>query len=241
MYRTAKRIRRAFENITPDVLDRVIAQGYHEKGAVIPMNEKKPFIPFALQKIASAAAIVVLLIAIGAVALMILNGRTNPQLNENPTEKPTDAPVEINLEDLKLNATKLDKDGNEIGTTQITIHATKGNDNTITDIEIDAFDSWKGFTLPVDSTTGEKFKIQKVAGTVLNVATLSSFYTDNLYSFCTLLFTDDFEYFILCMPSNVSYDADHHYYVAAAGNDSTADEILEHFRSLGLTILSAKQ
>ena len=58
------------------------------------MQEKKPFIPYAIQKIASAAAVVVLLIAIGAVALMILNGRTNPQLSDNPTEPPTEAPTE---------------------------------------------------------------------------------------------------------------------------------------------------
>ena len=242
MDRTAAQIRRAFENITPDVLDRVITQGYHKKGVVIPMKEKKSLIPVVLQKIASAAAIVVLLIAIGVVALMILNGRTNPQLSENPTEEPTDAPVEINREGLKLNATKLDKEGKEIGTTLISIHVTKGNDNQITDIEIDPFDDWKGLALPIDSTTGEKFQIQQVTDYVtesLNMATLGGFTADNRYQFCTLYFTDDFEYLILCMLSNVNYDADHHYYVAA-GNDSTAGEILEHFRGLGVSIFPTK-
>lgn len=92
--RTAREIRRAFENITPNVLDRVLSQSSLKKGAVTPMQEKKPFIPYAIQKIASAAAVVVLLIAIGAVALMILNGRTNPQLSDNPTEPPTEAPTD---------------------------------------------------------------------------------------------------------------------------------------------------
>jgi len=92
--RTAREIRRAFENITPNVLNRVLSQTSLEKGTVTPMQEKKPFIPCAIQKIASAAAVVVLLVAIGAVALMILNGRTNPQLSEHPTEPPTEAPTE---------------------------------------------------------------------------------------------------------------------------------------------------
>ncbi len=94
MNKTAREIRRAFENITPNVLDRVLSQSSLKKGAVTPMKEKKPFIPYAIQKIASAAAVVVLLVAIGIVALMILNGRTNPQLSDNPTELPTEAPTE---------------------------------------------------------------------------------------------------------------------------------------------------
>ena len=94
MNRTTREIRRAFENITPNVLDRVLSQSSLKKGAVTPMKEKKPFIPYAIQKIASAAAVVVLLVAIGIVALMILNGRTNPQLSDNPTEPPTEAPTD---------------------------------------------------------------------------------------------------------------------------------------------------
>ena len=203
------------------------------------MKEKKPFIPYAIQKIAYAAAIVVLLIAIGAVALMILSGRTNPQLSENPTEPPTEAPVEIiDLENLKLNATKLDKDGNEIGTTQITIHVTKGDDDKITDIEIDPFDDWKGFVLPVDSTTGMnemKFEIRQMgvhATGKVNMATLSGFAADNLYYSCTLYFTEDFEHLILDVPTNT----DGNYYAAAAGNDLTAKEIIGHFEDIGVTM-----
>ncbi len=236
MNRTAKEIRRAFENITPNVLDRVLSQTSFEKGAVTPMKEKKPFIPFALQKIASAAAVVVLLFAIGAVALMILNGRTNPQLSGNSTEPPVES-------ELKLNATKLDKDGNAVGTTQITIHVTKGEDNKITDIEIDPFDGWKGLVLPVDSTTGEKFEIQQVKELVtekISIATLGGFNNDNRYYFCTLIFTEDFEHLVLCMSSNVSYDAGRHFYAAAAGNDLTAEKILEHFEDVGITMISTE-
>lgn len=249
MNRTAREIRRAFENITPNVLDRVLSQSSLKKGAVTPMQEKKPFIPYAIQKIASAAAVVVLLVAIGAVALMILNGRTNPQLSDNPTEPPTEAPteppteapVDIDLENLKLNATKLDKDGNEIGTTQITIHVTKGEDDKITDIQIDPFDGWKGLALPVDSTTGEKFEIQQITENVtesVNIATLGGFKNDNRYYFCTLFFTDDFEQIVFVMPTNISYEVDHHYYVAAAGNNLTVEKILAHFE--GITIIPTR-
>lgn len=236
MDRTARKIRRAFENITPNVLNRVIAQSYHEKGVVIPMNEKKTFIPFVLQRIASGAALIALVIAIGYVGLMILGGRTGLQLGENPTEPPTEELFPVSIE-VTLNAAKLDKEGNELGTVQMILHTTKTGDNTVTDIEIDPFDCWMGLALPVDSTTGEKFKIQKVSGTVLNVATLGGFYTDNLHSFCTLLFTDGFTHLVLYVPER----AGGYYYVAAAGNYLTAGEILDHFRSLGVTILSEKQ
>lgn len=235
MDKTAKQIRRAFENITPNVLDRVLSQSNHEKGVVIPMNEKKPVIPFILKKITTGAALIALVVCVGYVGLMILGGRASQQLSGMPTEAPTEAPVEIDLENLKLNAAKLDKDGKEIGTTQITIHVTQGEENKITDIKIDPFGDWKGFASPIDSTTGAKFEIRQVgvhATGRVNMATLSGFATDNLYYFCTLYFTDDFEHLILDVPTNT----DRNYYAAAAGNNLTAKEIIGYFEDIGVTL-----
>lgn len=91
---TGNRIRRAFENVTPDVLNTAFSHDLPEKGVVVPMNKKKNFIPFVLQKIAVGAAMIALLIGIGTVAWMILNSRKNPPLNDNPTEAST-SPITI--------------------------------------------------------------------------------------------------------------------------------------------------
>ena len=86
MDRTAEQIRKAFKNTTPNVLDRVLSRGQHEKGVVIPMKEKKIVIPPALKKIASAAALLVLVLFAGYIGGITA---TAHYLANVPTETPT--------------------------------------------------------------------------------------------------------------------------------------------------------
>ena len=90
MDRTAEQIRKAFKNTTPNVLDRVLSQGQHEKGVVIPMKEKKIVIPPALKKIASAAALLALVLFAGYIGGITA---TAHYLANVPTETPTEPVV----------------------------------------------------------------------------------------------------------------------------------------------------
>ena len=81
---SGRRIRKAFEHMTPNVLNTVLPDECPKKGVVIPMSEKKNVISLWLKKAGSAVAILVLLIGIGAVGLMILVGGQTPQLSGDP-------------------------------------------------------------------------------------------------------------------------------------------------------------
>ncbi len=71
-----KKIRQAFENATPDVLDTVLSRCESQKGAVKPMKTTKK--KSKILTIAAAAAIVVLLFGIGIVGARLLAPPTEP-------------------------------------------------------------------------------------------------------------------------------------------------------------------
>ena len=71
MNRTERKIKKAFENATPNVLGPVLSQCQQQKGAVSPMKKKsRPLTKFV--NIAASLGIVALLFGIGSVAGMLL-------------------------------------------------------------------------------------------------------------------------------------------------------------------------
>ncbi len=82
MKRTEKKIRKAFENATPNVLNTVLSQGCEEKGTVIPMTEKKKK-NFKFKEFAATAAAVVLLFGVGYFAAGMIG--TQGQFSQGPS------------------------------------------------------------------------------------------------------------------------------------------------------------
>ncbi len=74
MKRTENKIRMAFENATPNVLDTVLSQSCEEKGTVIPMTEKKKN-KFKFKEFAATAAAVVLLFGVGYFAASMIGSQ----------------------------------------------------------------------------------------------------------------------------------------------------------------------
>ena len=70
MDRTEEKIRKAFENATPDVLDKVMTEGYYEKGIVLPL-EKKSFGSYMLRRVLSRFITLLIIVAI-LVALIVI-------------------------------------------------------------------------------------------------------------------------------------------------------------------------
>lgn len=77
MDKTENKIRKAFENATPDVLDKVMTEGYYEKGIVLPL-EKKKFGRFMLRKIISSVLLYLLIIAIVVLLIVIWTRTATP-------------------------------------------------------------------------------------------------------------------------------------------------------------------
>jgi len=100
---TGKRIGKAFKNLTPDIRNTVLSERFHEKGAVIPMTEKKSILPLVLKKIAATAAMIVLLACIGFVGLMILNGHSAQHSNNltDPTIESLTGKAVFNTENIQ--------------------------------------------------------------------------------------------------------------------------------------------
>ena len=71
MDRTEDKIRKAFENATPDVLDTVMKDGYYEKGVVLPL-EKKSFGSYMLRKFLSRFITLLIIVAIIVALIVIL-------------------------------------------------------------------------------------------------------------------------------------------------------------------------
>ncbi len=82
MKRTENKIRKAFENATPNVLNTVLSECCEEKGTVIPMTEKKKN-RFKLKEFAATAAAVVLLFGVGYFAAGMIG--SHGQFSQGPS------------------------------------------------------------------------------------------------------------------------------------------------------------
>lgn len=70
MDKTENKIRKAFENATPDVYEKVMTEGYYEKGIVLPL-EKKSFGNYMLRRVLSRFITLVIVVLI-VVALIVI-------------------------------------------------------------------------------------------------------------------------------------------------------------------------
>lgn len=87
MKRTEDKIRRAFENATPNVLGTVLSQSCEEKGTVILMTEKKKN-RFKFKEFAATAAAVVLLFGVGYFAAGMIGSQGQFSQGQNNDTKP---------------------------------------------------------------------------------------------------------------------------------------------------------
>lgn len=139
--------------------------------------------------------------------------------------------------DLTLNATKLDSDGNEIGTTQITIRGNRLDylfQKDRVEIEVDPFDKWSSFMQIKESSTGKVGKIFPITDNLMYI-TFHAVEGDEI-SPCILYFTIDFDHFVLYIDT----DEGRNTYLASVSDDHTADKVLDHFRSLRFDPLPPK-
>jgi len=139
--------------------------------------------------------------------------------------------------DLTLNATKLDSDGNEIGTTQITIRGKKLDylfQKDRLEIEVDPFNEWSSFIQVKDSSTGKIGEIFPITDNVMYI-TFQAVEGDEIAS-CILYFTIDFDHFAL----NILGDEGKTIYLASVGDDHSADKVIEHFKIFSFNPLPSK-
>ena len=139
--------------------------------------------------------------------------------------------------DLTLNATKFDKDGIEIGTTQITIRGNRLDylfQKDRVEIEVDPFDEWSSFMQIKDSSTGKIGEIFPITDNVMYI-TFHAVEGDEISS-CILYFTIDFDHFAL----NILGDEGKTIYLASVGDDHSADKVIEHFKSFNFNPLPFK-
>ncbi len=102
-----KRIKDAFENAAPDVLDAVLARCTTQKGAVTPMKKKKNLKMRKFLNFTAAAAVIALLFGIGYVGAAVLmpdapagpydNGQMNTPIETAPTNNATDPQPDIDI------------------------------------------------------------------------------------------------------------------------------------------------
>lgn len=87
MKRTENKIRKAFQNATPNVLNTVLSECCEEKGTVIPMTEKKKN-KFKLKEFAATAAAVVLLFGVGYFAAGMIGSQGQFSQGQNNDTQP---------------------------------------------------------------------------------------------------------------------------------------------------------
>ena len=136
--------------------------------------------------------------------------------------------------DLTLNATKFDKDGNEIGTTQITIRGNRLDylfQKDRVEIEVDPFDEWSRFLQIKDASSGKKGEIFSYKNKI-KWMTFDAVEGDEFAS-CILYFTTDFDHFALYILGDEGKTT----YLASVGNDHTADKVLDHFKEFNFNPL----
>ena len=139
--------------------------------------------------------------------------------------------------DLTLNATKFDKDGIEIGTTQITIRGNRLDylfQKDRVEIEVDPFDKWSSFMQIKDSSTGKIGEIFPITDNVMYI-TFHAVEGDEFAS-CILYFTTDFDHFVLYIDT----DEGRNTYLASVRDDHTADKVLDHFKEFNFNPLPSK-
>ena len=141
--------------------------------------------------------------------------------------------------DLMLNATKVDSDGNEIGTTQIHIHG-KRQDYLFQadrlDIELDPIDGWKSFVLSTYGTTTKKGVIIPSPSGRIKAVTMHAV-GDSDTAFVTLYFTDSFDHFAL----QFILDNEAYAYLASVDDNHTADNVIDYFKALNFNPLPNRQ
>ena len=140
--------------------------------------------------------------------------------------------------DLTLNATKLDSDGNEIGTTQIHIQGKRLNylfQMDRVDFELDPIDGWKSFGLSTYGTTQRKGVIIESPSGNIKAVTMHAI-GDSDTAFVTLYFTDSFDHFAL----RFVQDGETTTYLASVGEDHTADKVIDHFMRFNFNPLSVE-
>ena len=140
--------------------------------------------------------------------------------------------------DLTMNATKFDKDGNEIGTTQISIRGERLVylfQKSRVEIEVDPFDEWSRFLQIKDASSGKIGKIFPVIDNVMYI-TLHAVKGDDIV-FCMLYFTNDFDHFALYTLGDEGRTT----YLASVGDDHTADKVLDHFKEFNFNPLPNRQ
>lgn len=134
-------------------------------------------------------------------------------------------PTRVNL---SLNAAKLDKDGNAVGNSTITIKGVMLDylfQEDCLNVSIYPFDNFKWIKLSNHGTTNKRGIIYPHFQTCKKVYCYTS--TDDLV-FCKLLFTKDFKY-IAFVAENAT---ERTYYVASANTEVSTEELAEYFRYL---------
>lgn len=156
----------------------------------------------------------------------------NAAFSAEPTTNDS-TPVSIPI-DVTLNATKFNSDGNEIGTTQITIHGEKLDYPTqedLLDIEIDPFDGWGSFVMLVNESTGLKGEYNSTIDNA-NFTSLYDISAERMQP-CVLYFSNNFDYCVLVLPGACTY-------LASTDSNHTADKVLEYFANLGINMMPNK-
>lgn len=128
-----------------------------------------------------------------------------------------------------LQATKLDKDGNILGTEEIAMQGIfrdyRFQEDTV-ELSIVPFGIFKSIVFSGDSSWNKQSALSDIRGDFYQI-TFSAWNTaKDDYDFCTITTSRDFEYWVFCGEEN----DEPVYYVASSSGERTVEEIVQFFR-----------